>query len=119
MSSATHHIPAEMIRDWAAGRLHPAFGTVVAAHVSLCDACRAEAEAEDLLGGALLEREAALALSDRARARLMDALDQPPPPTLSQPAPAPSGIFPAAVMQALGGNPRNGGCWAAGSGSRS
>ena len=101
MTPVTHHIPDEMIHDWAAGRLHPAFGTVVAAHISLCDTCRAVAEADDFLGGALLDGQECVALAATARERMMAALDLPPPP----PRIAASGIFPAAVMEALGGNP--------------
>lgn len=101
MNDVTHHIPEETILDWAAGRLHPAFGIVVAAHVSLCDACRAVAEADDILGGALLDRQEGAALAATARDRMMAALDLPPPP----PSMAASGIFPSAVMAALGGDP--------------
>lgn len=101
MTSPTHHIPEPMIRDYAAGRLHPAFGVLVAAHLSLCDLCRAAFEAEDLLAGALLDRTPAAAMSPDARARAMAALDLPPPP----PRIAPSGIYPAPVMEALNGRP--------------
>ena len=101
MTQVTHHIPEAMIRDWSAGRLHPAFGTIVAAHVSLCDDCRALAEAEDMLGGALMEQQDGIAVAEATRARLMASLDLPPPPARI----GASGIFPAAVMEALGGNP--------------
>lgn len=97
----THHLPPDLLRAWASGNLPYAFAVVAAAHVSLCDECRAAAEAEEMLGGALLDRAPAAALSAGARARLFDALDGPPPPA----PPAASGVFPAPVMQALGGDP--------------
>ena len=102
MTAITHHISDALRADWAAGRLPQAFAVVVAAHLSLCDACRASAEAADMLGGALLDRVTPTALRDDAKDRLLAALADAPPP----PAPiARSGIFPAPVMQALGGQP--------------
>lgn len=40
---------------YSAGSLPEAFNLMVAAHLSLCDRCRAEAESYDSLGGELLE----------------------------------------------------------------
>lgn len=40
---------------YSAGTLPEAFNLMVATHLSLCDACRAEAEAYDSLGGEMLE----------------------------------------------------------------
>lgn len=102
MTPVTHHIPEGTLRAYAAGQLPHAFAVVVAAHVSLCTECRAQVEAEEMLGGALLEGEAAAPLAGDARARLMAALDDSPPP---RPAIRASGIFPAPVMEALKGNP--------------
>ncbi|MCD1619723.1 ChrR family anti-sigma-E factor [Salipiger marinus] len=102
MSAISHHIPDHLIRAHAAGQLPHHFAVVVAAHLSMCDACRAQAEAEEMVGGALLDRLAPAALQDGARDRLLAALDSAPPPP---PAPRRSGIFPAPVMQALDGQP--------------
>lgn len=102
MTPISHHIPDDLLRAYATGNLPHAFSVVVAAHVSICDACRAQVEAEEMLGGALLDRCGTADLSVSARDRLMASLDSLPPP------PAPvraSGIFPAPVMQALDGNP--------------
>ena len=101
MTRILHHIPEETIRDWACGRLPQPFGVLIAAHLSLCDECRALAEAEDLLAGLTLERLPGVQMSDAARERLMAALDEPPPP----PRPRACGIFPAPVMEALDGGP--------------
>ncbi|WP_417718941.1 ChrR family anti-sigma-E factor [Salipiger sp.] len=102
MTAITHHIPDEQIRAYAAGQLPHAFSVVVAAHVSLCDDCRAQLGAEEALGGALLEREAPVALDTAARDRLLAALDSSEPPA---PPMRGSGIFPAPVMEALRGDP--------------
>ena len=46
MSAVHHHLPDWLIRDYVIGRLARSFALVVAAHVSLCDACRAKMESE-------------------------------------------------------------------------
>jgi putative transcriptional regulator len=102
MTGISHHLPDEVIRAYATGQLPHAFAVVVAAHVSLCDECRAQLEAEEMLGGALLEAMPGVALGSGARARLLAALDAPPPPQAPTGA---SGIFPAPVMEALDGHP--------------
>lgn len=102
MTAITHHIPDDLIDAYVTGNLPCAFAVVVAAHLSLCDPCRARAEAAEMLGGALLDRLPPAALTDAAQDRVLAALDD----TLPPPAPiARSGIFPAPVMQALNGQP--------------
>lgn len=96
-----HHIPEVLLRAYATGRLPHVFAVVVAAHVSLCDDCRAAVEVEEMVGGALMDRCGPARLAPGARERLLAALDGPPPP----PPIRASGIFPAPVMQALGGDP--------------
>jgi len=101
MTNIQHHISDDLLDDYRAGTLPHAFSVVVAAHLSLCDACRARHEARDMVGGALLNGTQAATLSAGARARMMAALEAPPPP----PAPRGSGVFPAPVMAELGGHP--------------
>lgn len=101
MTAITHHIPDDLLDGFATGNLPHHFAVVVAAHLSLCDACRARAEAADMLGGALIDRIAPTPMDPGAQARLLAALDHPPPPRPI----GPSGIFPAPVMQELGGQP--------------
>lgn len=102
MTAIIHHISDELLDAYVTGGLAHPFAVVVATHLSLCDDCRARAEAAEMLGGSLLERLAPVALSEGAQNRLLAALDlsQPPPRSV-----AASGIFPAPVMQALGGQP--------------
>lgn len=102
MTGITHHIPDDQIDAFVAGGVPHAFAVVIAAHLSMCDTCRARAEAAEMVGGALLDRLAPVELSADARARLMAALDT------SRPLPRPvrrSGIYPAPVVEALGGQP--------------
>ncbi len=102
MTSITHHIPEELLIAYASGNLAPAFALAVATHVSMCDECRARLGAHEELGGALLEDQAAQAVSGDLKTRLFDALDAP---VVSEKTYARSGIFPAPVMEALGGLP--------------
>lgn len=97
----THHIPPDMLSDWAAGRLAPAFAVVVAAHVSLCDDCRAAWEAEDLLAGGVLGALAPVAVSPAVRDSTLALLDLPPS---AVPA-APHDTLPTPVAEILSGAP--------------
>lgn len=101
MTTIHHHIPQTVLDDYRVGTLPHAFAVVVAAHLSLCDKCRARHEVADLLGGALLANEPQAALNPDLRARVLGALDTPPP----APPVRGSGVFPAPVMAELGGGP--------------
>ncbi|MEO0390686.1 MAG: ChrR family anti-sigma-E factor [Pseudomonadota bacterium] len=50
-----HHLTDEILMGYAAGTLPEAFNLMVAAHVSLCDECRARLESYEALGGEVLE----------------------------------------------------------------
>ncbi|MCB1493629.1 MAG: ChrR family anti-sigma-E factor [Rhodobiaceae bacterium] len=103
MPPVTHHVPDDILQAYASGALPHPFALVVAAHLSLCEECRATSEAFDTLGGAALEAFTPVAADSALRARTMAALDNP---VGSKPAvPRPSGIYPSPVMAELGGAP--------------
>lgn len=102
MTGIKHHIRSELLAAWVSGNLPEVFAVVVASHVSLCEECQAATEAAQAIGGALLERIAPVDLSEDALTRALAALDQPAPPV---PDIGAAGIFPAPLMQALGGQP--------------
>ena len=52
-----HHLSDQLLMAYSAGDLPEAFNLVVATHVSLCDECRARAEAYEAVGGAVLDRK--------------------------------------------------------------
>jgi len=86
---ARFHPPEEMLLDYAAGALGEAEALVVATHLALCPACRAEVAAMEAVGGALLETipagpETAAGLDD-VLARVLARLDEP-----ERPAPVPA-----------------------------
>lgn len=101
MTDIQHHIPETVLDAYRAGTLPHAFAVVVAAHLSICDDCRAAFETEDMVGGALLADAPQAAISADARAQMMQMLDAAPP----IPAPRGSGVFPAPVMAELDGQP--------------
>ncbi|MEP4037937.1 ChrR family anti-sigma-E factor [Pseudophaeobacter sp.] len=104
MSAITHHIPDDMMAAYAAGTLPYPFAMVVAAHVSLCEDCRATLESYHAVGGALLEQTADVAVSSGLKSNLMALLDAPVQP---EPVYDAQGIYPGPVMEALkGGAPR-------------
>lgn len=50
-----HHLSDDILMGYAAGTLPEAFNLMVAAHISLCDTCRARAESYDAVGGSVLD----------------------------------------------------------------
>ncbi|NIZ09062.1 ChrR family anti-sigma-E factor [Pseudooceanicola sp. HF7] len=99
--SMTHHIPDSMLAGYAAGRLPHAFEIVVAAHISMCDECRAAMEAHQVLGGALLEDSAgAEEISADALENVLARLDEAPQP---EPENRRVDIYPGPVAAAMGG----------------
>ena len=101
MSAVHHHLPDWLIRDYVTGRLARPFALVVAAHVSLCDACRAQMESEEVGGSLMMEALPMMAPSAVLRDRVLAALDVPDPlPKARRPA---QGIYPGAIMAELKG----------------
>ena len=77
-SPINHHLSDQLLMAYAAGSLPEAFSLVVATHVSLCDECRARAEAYEAVGGAVLEAETA-PMSDASLEACLARLDAPAP----------------------------------------
>lgn len=50
-----HHLTDDILMGYATGSLPEAFNLMVAAHLSLCDTCRAQAESFDAVGGEVLD----------------------------------------------------------------
>lgn len=71
-----HHLTDALLMGYAAGTLPEAFNLVVAAHLSLCDECRAQAAAFDTVGGALLDQCEAVPVADDSLAATMARIRQ-------------------------------------------
>ena len=103
MSQIKHHIPDAILMSYAAGSLEQSFSLVIAAHVSLCDECRARLGAHDSAGGVVLETHATKDISasskDAILARLDDDINEEP----AAPEYQRFGVYPGPVMAALKG----------------
>ncbi|MFY0624108.1 MAG: cupin domain-containing protein [Pelagimonas sp.] len=100
MSAVTHHVPDAMLTAYAAGRLPKAFAAVIAAHISLCEDCRAALGAHHALGGAILEETSKVDVSTALKSDVLDLLDSPftPEPVYER-----KGVYPGPVMELLKG----------------
>ncbi|MGQ0610020.1 MAG: ChrR family anti-sigma-E factor [Paracoccaceae bacterium] len=96
-----HHISGALLMGYAAGTLPEAFSLVVATHVSLCDACRAELAAYEVVGGAVIEDQAT-PMSAGALEAVLGRLDALAPPAPS--APVRRGILPGPLAAYVGGD---------------
>ncbi|MBE1284376.1 MAG: transcriptional regulator [Rhodobacteraceae bacterium] len=103
MTGITHHIPDDLLMSYAAGTLPHAFSVVVAAHVSMCDECRARLAAHECAGGVVLDGLTPQLVSNDLRDRVFASLDDAPPPEPVRH--ARSGVYPGPVMEALKGKP--------------
>lgn len=93
MKQINHHLTDELLMGYSAGTLPEAFNLLVAAHLSMCDECRAALAACDAVGGALLDDTSDVAVDDDALAKTMAMIenalpfDVPKPTTGDLPAP--------------------------------
>ena len=74
-----HHPKNETLAEFAAGTLDEGRSLVVAAHLSMCAACRGVVAAFEAVGGHMLESIEPVALSEGAAARALAAIDSEPP----------------------------------------
>lgn len=98
-----HHLSDKLLMGYSAGTLPEAFSLAVAAHISMCDECRARLASFDAVGGALMEDCGDADLSDTAfedTLALIDAADTPAPDTTQTAA----GTLPRPVQDYIGGD---------------
>lgn len=98
----SHHPDDTMLMAYATGNLSEAFHMIVAAHVSVCDQCRATLDSFDAIGGSLLDDADASAMSDESLRAVLDKLDAAPqakpPRTLN------TGVLPRPIQDYVGGD---------------
>ncbi|WP_072709462.1 ChrR family anti-sigma-E factor [Donghicola eburneus] len=102
MRDIKHHLTDQLLMAYSAGTLPEAFDLIVAAHLSMCDACRAAAESFDATGGALIEDLDTAELSDDSFAATMRLIEGAP--KLSAPKPRKKGVLPGPVQDFVGGD---------------
>ena len=100
-----HHLTQSVLMGYAAGSLPEAFNLMVAAHVSLCDTCRAEVESYDAVGGELFAQapQDDVALSPGSFAATM-ALIAGGVPDAPEPARMQGSILPGPLQDYIGGD---------------
>jgi len=96
-----HHLSDTLLMAYAAGSLPEAFSLLVATHISLCDECRAAAQAYEAVGGAVMETGDEAQLSRGSLDAVLARLDDTPAEL--RPAPRRVGIFPAPLVGYVGG----------------
>lgn len=96
-----HHIGDDILMAYSAGALPEAFSLMVAAHVSLCDTCRAQLESFDAIGGAVLDGDS-VPVSDASLAATM-AMIASSKPELKPGRSSASGILPQPLQDYVGG----------------
>ena len=100
-----HHLTQSVLMGYAAGSLPEAFNLMVAAHVSLCDTCRAEVESYDAVGGELFAQtpQDDVALSPGSFAATM-ALIAGGVPDVPEPVRTQGSILPGPLQDYIGGD---------------
>ena len=96
--SIRHHLSDPLLIAYAAGNLPEAFGLVVAAHVSMCDTCRAQLAGFEAVGGAVMEA-APVAMTEGALQVVLARLGTPEP----RPPEARRSDLPAPLQDYIGG----------------
>jgi putative transcriptional regulator len=86
-----HHPGDDILMAHAAGSLAEPFALLVATHMALCPACRAEVRRLEALGGVLLDELPASAVAADGKQRLMARLDETIPDEPAGGAPAAGG----------------------------
>lgn len=99
-----HHLSDALLMAYSAGTLPEAFSLTVAAHISMCDECRARLGAFDTVGGALMESCDTVELSAGSLEATMQRIKSGDTGT---DAPRPSwrsGVLPGPVQEYVGGD---------------
>lgn len=97
-----HHMTDALLLAYSAGQLSEAFNLVVAAHLSMCDECRAQAGAFDAVGGAMLEHAPASEMGGGSLAQTMARIAAAPAtPRAAAPR---RGLLPGPVRDYVGGD---------------
>lgn len=70
-----HHLPQELLLEYAAGSALPTTSLLVACHLTLCPRCRNKVSQLEEVGAKLLEQQPDANIADGALARALAALD--------------------------------------------
>ncbi len=99
-----HHLNDGLLMAYSAGTLPEAFSLTVAAHISMCDECRARLGAFDTIGGALMDETVDVAVSEGSFEATMARINDVPAATESPAAIRSKGVLPKPVQDYVGGD---------------
>lgn len=103
MTEINHHLTDALLMAYSAGTLPEAFSLAVAAHVSMCDECRARLASFDSVGGALIEQTETAEMAPGSLAATLALIDAAP--QMPEPAePHRNGVLPRPVQDYVGGD---------------
>ncbi len=102
MTEIRHHLTDALRMAYSAGTLPEGFNLVVATHISLCDECRARMHEFDAVGGAIVDEQAPVTMSDNSFAATLALIENG---DIAEPATrALSGQFPTPLQDYVGGD---------------
>lgn len=106
MSNVKHHLTDSLLMAYSAGTLPEAFSLIVAAHVTMCDECRARLASFDSVGGALMEDTETVPVSESSFAETMRLINSGAVSDLTKPASAKhaKSVLPAPLLDYVGGD---------------
>lgn len=99
-----HHLNDAILMAYSAGTLPEAFNLMAASHLSLCDACRAQAESFDALGGEILNQNPQTYMSQHSLSNTLDLIDGGDIVPSTQAAQNLPGAFPKPLQDYVGGD---------------
>lgn len=99
-----HHLTDALLMAYSAGTLPEAFSLTVAAHISMCDDCRARLGAFDTVGGALMESCGSAELAAGSLEATMNRIKSADMDGASAKPMRRRGILPAPVQDYVGGD---------------
>lgn len=107
MSNVKHHLTDSLLMAYSAGTLPEAFSLIVAAHVTMCDECRARLASFDSVGGALMEDTETVPVSESSFAETIRLINSGAVSDLTKPASAKraKSVLPAPLLDYVGGDP--------------
>lgn len=98
-----HHLTPEILMAYSAGTLPEAFNIAVATHISMCDACRAELDSYDAVGGFIVQDSDVVALSDDSLVATMKLIANADAQQIET-ARHDTGVLPAPLQDYVGGD---------------
>ena len=103
MEQIKHHLTDSLLMGYASGNLPEAFSLVVATHISLCDECRARLASFDAVGGALIDEDDKVEMTENALNATLEliarASSAPKPST-----PTKGAVLPSPLQGYVGGD---------------